>query len=67
VPTQPVSLSDHIESSERALLVAALLELGGAVGEAAQRLSISRKTPWEKMRRHGIDRQQLVTDSERHA
>jgi DNA-binding NtrC family response regulator len=65
-PIRPVSLSDHIESSERAFLVATLQELGGAVGEAAQRLGISRKTLWEKMKRHGIDRQQLVTDSERH-
>jgi transcriptional regulator of acetoin/glycerol metabolism len=28
-----------------------------AVGEAAARMGISRKTLWEKMRRHGIDQQ----------
>jgi DNA-binding NtrC family response regulator len=62
--SQPRSLSDHLDSSERAFLVATLQELGGAVGEAAARLGISRKTLWEKMKRHGIDRQQLCTDSE---
>jgi len=62
-PTPLRSLSDHLESSERAFLVATLQELGGAVGEAANRLGISRKTLWEKMKRHGIDRQQLCTDS----
>jgi DNA-binding NtrC family response regulator len=54
---QAQSLSDHLESSERAFLVATLQDLGGAVGEAANRLGISRKTLWEKMRRHGLDRQ----------
>jgi transcriptional regulator with PAS, ATPase and Fis domain len=63
-PGPPRSLSDHLDSSERAFLVATLQELGGAVGEAASRLGISRKTLWEKMKRHGIDRQQLGSDSQ---
>ncbi len=56
---RPRSLSDHLEDTERAFLLETLQELGGAVGEAANRLGISRKTLWEKMKRHGIDRQQL--------
>ena len=41
-------------TAERALLAG-----DGAVGEASTRLGISRKTLWEKMKRHGIDRQKL--------
>jgi len=61
------SLSDHLETSERAFLVATLQELGGAVGDAANRLGISRKTLWEKMKRHGIDRQQMTAGAVREA
>jgi DNA-binding NtrC family response regulator len=63
----PRSLNDHLETSERAFLVATLQELSGAVGEAANRLGISRKTLWEKMKRHGIDRQQVTSGSGREA
>jgi transcriptional regulator of acetoin/glycerol metabolism len=66
-PTLARSLSDHLDTTERAFLVATLQDLGGAVGEAAQRLGISRKTLWEKMKRHGIDRLQLCTDLEQEA
>jgi transcriptional regulator of acetoin/glycerol metabolism len=66
-PCSPRSLSDHLETSERTFLVATLQELGGAVGEAANRLGISRKTLWEKMKRHGIDRQQLRAAAEQEA
>ena len=54
-----LSLSDHLDRSERAYLVSVIQECDGAVGEAAARMGISRKTLWEKMKRHGIDRQQL--------
>ena len=57
----PKSLSDHLETSERAFLIATLQNFGGAVGEAATRLGISRKTLWEKMKRHGIDRHQIAS------
>jgi DNA-binding NtrC family response regulator len=53
------SLSDHLDRSERAYLVSVIQECDGAVGEAATRMGISRKTLWEKMKRHGIDRQHL--------
>ena len=51
------SLSEHLERSERAFLLAALQAHNGAITEAATRLGISRKTLWEKMRRHGIEKQ----------
>ena len=59
------SLSEHLEVAERAFLVDALSAHRGAVTEAATRLGISRKTMWEKMRRHGIDKQQFGVESER--
>jgi DNA-binding NtrC family response regulator len=55
----PRSLSDHLDQSERAYLVSIVQECAGAVGEAASRMGISRKTLWEKMKRHGIDRSRL--------
>ena len=56
------SLSDHLDRSERAYLVSVIQECDGAVGEAATRMGISRKTLWEKMKRHGIYRQQLENE-----
>jgi DNA-binding NtrC family response regulator len=58
-PAAPMSLSDHLDQSERAYLVTIVQECAGAVGEAASRMGISRKTLWEKMKRHGIDRSRL--------
>jgi two-component system, NtrC family, C4-dicarboxylate transport response regulator DctD len=64
IPPSPLaaaatSLSERLDRSERAYLVSVIQECDGAVGEAATRMGISRKTLWEKMKRHGIDRQQL--------
>jgi transcriptional regulator with PAS, ATPase and Fis domain len=53
------TLNDHLDAAERACLVNALQAHRGAMTEAAARLGISRKTLWEKMRRHGIDKQRL--------
>ena len=36
--------------------------MDGAIGEAAQRLGISRKTLWEKMKRYGINREHVSGD-----
>jgi DNA-binding NtrC family response regulator len=58
-PATAASLSEHLDRSERAYLVSVVQECDGAVGEAAARMGISRKTLWEKMKRHGIDRQQF--------
>jgi DNA-binding NtrC family response regulator len=53
---QEQSLSRHLEAMERLFLANALRTHHGAISETAARLGISRKTLWEKMRRHGIDR-----------
>jgi DNA-binding NtrC family response regulator len=50
----PLSLADHVAQSERRHIAETLSAAGGRIGEAAARLGISRKTLWEKMRRHGL-------------
>ena len=57
-PAAATSLSEHLDQSKRAYLVSVVQACDGAFGEAASRMGISRKTLWEKMKRHGIDRQQ---------
>lgn len=46
------TLSDHLDDAERTLLMQCLRANRGAVTESATQLGISRKTLWEKMRRH---------------
>ena len=58
-PDASRSLSEHLELSERAFLIAMLREHKGAISEAAARMGISRKTLWEKMRRYRIEKQQF--------
>ena len=53
------SLNQHLEAAERSFIVTALQAHQGAVTEAATHLGISRKTLWEKMRRHGIDKHRV--------
>lgn len=55
----PTSLTEHLEAAERVFLVATLQAHSGVMTEAAATLGISRKTLWEKMRRYGIEKQQL--------
>ena len=43
------------EEDERAAIVAALAETGGARTAAAERLGMSRTTLWRKMKEHGLD------------
>ena len=53
------SLNQHLEAAERTFIVTALQTHQGVVTEAAAHLGISRKTLWEKMRRHGIDKHRV--------
>jgi DNA-binding NtrC family response regulator len=48
------SLDDFVGQAERSYLRSVLELMGGRIGAAAEALGISRKTLWEKMRRHGI-------------
>jgi transcriptional regulator of acetoin/glycerol metabolism len=45
-------------------LTTALHRHNGAITEAAVGPGISRKTLWERMRRHGIDKQQFGEEAE---
>lgn len=49
-------LRDAVETAERVSISAALEASGGGISTAANRLGISRKNLWEKMRRYGISR-----------
>jgi len=47
-------LKDHLENCEREFILHALEKEQGRIGDTATRLGISRKSLWERMRRHGI-------------
>ena len=48
------TLDAFVGEAERSYLKAVLARHGGRVGLAAATLGISRKTLWEKCRRHGL-------------
>ncbi len=50
-------LQTVIDDAERMHIAHVLTATGGNISKAAQQLAISRKTLWEKMRRHGIARE----------
>lgn len=50
------SLREAVDEAERLAIRTALEAHGWAIQKAADALGISRKNLWEKMRRHGIDR-----------
>jgi DNA-binding NtrC family response regulator len=45
-----------VEFTERKHIVNVLKRVGGSVSRAAEVLKISRKSLWEKMKRHGVDK-----------
>jgi len=57
--TGPLSLASQVRDFERAAIRQCLLETGGNIGAALQRLKIPRRTLNEKMARLGIDRRGL--------
>jgi hypothetical protein len=57
--TGPLSLAAQVRDFERAAIRQCLLETGGNIGTALQRLKIPRRTLNEKMVRLGIDRRGL--------
>ena len=50
------SLQRHMQEEERRLIVDALVECGGVIAKAARMVDVQRTTFVEKMRRHGINR-----------
>ena len=51
------SLQDHLQDEERRLMIDALVECGGVIAKAARLVDVQRTTFVEKMRRHGISRE----------
>jgi sigma-54 specific flagellar transcriptional regulator A len=51
------SLQRHMQEEERRLIVDALVECGGVIAKAARMVDVQRTTFVEKMRRHGINRE----------
>lgn len=54
--TDGFSLQSHLQDEERRLMIEALVECGGVIAKAARLVDLQRTTFVEKMRRHGITR-----------
>ncbi len=52
------SLQDHLQEEERRLMIDALVQCGGVIAKAARLVDVQRTTFVEKMRRHGITREE---------
>ena len=55
------ALKPYLEACEKGYLINALKIHRGRVSETARHLGISRKTLWDKMKKYGIDREQVRT------
>ncbi len=55
-PCAPMTLPQHVEAFERALIEQALAESGGVIKNTMQLLGLPRKTLYDKMRKYGLDK-----------
>ena len=55
-PCAPMTLPQHVEAFERALIEQALAESGGVIKSTMQLLGLPRKTLYDKMRKYGLDK-----------
>ena len=60
----PQRLADRVAAFERREIEAALAAHGGALRPVYEALGLSRKTLWEKMQKHGIDKQAFGASAE---
>ncbi|SOH92231.1 two-component system, NtrC family, C4-dicarboxylate transport response regulator DctD [Monaibacterium marinum] len=63
-PRLAKNLPDRIEKFERAAIAAELTGQGGNVKATYEALGISRKTLYDKMQRHGLEREQFLNTGE---
>ena len=56
IPCAPMTLPEHVEAFERALIEQALSESGGIIKDAMQLLGLPRKTLYDKMQKYGLDK-----------
>ncbi len=55
-PCAPMTLPQHVEAFERALIEQALAESGGVIKNTMTLLGLPRKTLYDKMRKYGLDK-----------
>ena len=58
VPCAPMTLPQHVEAFERALIEQALDETGGVIQDTMTQLGLPRKTLYDKMQKYGLDKSQ---------
>ena len=51
-----MTLPEHVEAFERALIEEALAESGGIIKQTMERLGLPRKTLYDKMQKYGLDK-----------
>ena len=51
-----MTLSEHVEAFERALIEQALAETGGIIKDTMELLGLARKTLYDKMQKYGLDK-----------
>ena len=51
-----MTLPEHIEAFERALIEQALAETGGVIKDIMQLLGLPRKTLYDKMQKYGLNK-----------
>ena len=59
---QPLSLATQVAEFERSAIEQALLESGGSIKQTMDKLSLARKTLYDKMQRYGLDKANYKTD-----
>ncbi|MFK5986037.1 MAG: sigma-54 dependent transcriptional regulator [Pseudomonadota bacterium] len=55
-PCTPISLPEHVEVFERALIKEALADSGGVIKDTMRLLGLPRKTLYDKMQKFGLDK-----------
>ncbi len=56
LPCEPMTLPEHVEAFERALIEHALSESGGVIKQTMELLGLPRKTLYDKMVKYGLDK-----------
>jgi len=57
-----LSLSEHVEAFEKTLIEQALSVTGGSIKDSMQALNLPRKTLYDKMQKHGIEKNNFKVD-----
>jgi two-component system C4-dicarboxylate transport response regulator DctD len=55
-PCIPMTLPEHVEAFERAMIERALSESGGVIKQTMELLGLPRKTLYDKMQKYGLDK-----------